>query len=113
RAPAELDGPVTLLRQVAADALRLRGGVAEEDGGVGAEGLAEAAAEELVDRPLDRLADDVPQGDLDAAHGLDGGALPAEEDRALDHAVDQAVDLERVLAEDALGQAAADLVRQR
>src|SRR5262249_49873555 len=59
-----------------------------------------------------RLAEDVPQGDLDAAHRLDGGALPAEEDRALVHAVDEAVDLEGVLAHDALGQPAADLVRQ-
>ncbi len=113
RTPAELDGPKALLHQPGADALGLGRRVAEQDGGVGAERLAETAAEELVDRPFRRLADDVPQGDLDAAHRLDDRPLPAEEDRALVHAVDEAVDLERVLADDALGQAAAYLVRQR
>src|SRR5439155_9197518 len=97
RSPAELDGAVALIRQGAGRALGLGGRVAEEVGGVGAELLAEAAAQELVDRPAGRLADDVPQGDLDAAHRLDDRTLPAEEDRALVHPVDQAVDLKRIL----------------
>ena len=113
RPPAELDGPEALADQFAADALRLGRRVAEQDGGVGAELLAEAAAQQLVDRPFRRLADDVPQGDLDAAHRLDDRSLPAEEDRAFVHAVDEAIDLEGILADDALGQAAANLVRQR
>src|SRR5262249_35441733 len=112
RPPAELDRPVALAGQFAADALRLGRRVAEEDRGVGPELLTEAAAEEVGDLPLGRVATDVPQGDLDPAHGLDGGPLPAEENRALVHAVDEAVDLEGVLAEDALGQAATNLVRQ-
>src|SRR5207248_202740 len=71
-----------------------------------------AAAEQLIDRPARRLAHDVPQGDLDAAHRLDDGALPAEKDGAFVHGVDEPIDLEGVLADDALGQAAADLVAQ-
>src|SRR5262249_28897087 len=73
--------------------------------------LAEGAPQELVHRPAGRFADDVPQGDLDAAHRLDDRAVAAEEDRAFVHAVDEAVDLEGIVADDALGQAAADLVR--
>src|SRR5207244_3245128 len=81
RAPAELNGFVTLLDEIAADAFGLLGGVAEEDGRVGAKLLAKAAAEQLIDWPLDRLADDVPQRDLDAGHRLDDRPLPAEKDR--------------------------------
>src|SRR5207249_10388627 len=76
RPPTELHGPEGgccsaalrngLAGQLAGDALSLRGRVAEQDGGVSAERLAEAAAEELVDRPPGRLAGDVPQGDFDA-----------------------------------------------
>ena len=111
--PTELGGPVPLLGQVTADALSLARRVAKENRSIGPELLAEAAAQQLINRPFRGLADDVPQRDLNAAHRLDDRPLPAEKDRSLVHAMDQPIDLERVLADHALGQPATNLVRQR
>src|SRR5438445_6163626 len=111
RPPAELDGPVPLLGQVTADALSLARRVAKENRSIGPELLAEAAAQQLINRPFRGLADDVPQRDLNAAHRLDDRPLSAEEDRSLVHHMDEPIDLERVLADHALGQPAANLVR--
>ena len=110
--PAELYRPITLLGQTPADPLGFLWRVAEENRSVGPKLLAETATEELINRPLRRLADDIPQGDLEPAHRLNDRPLPAIEDRAFVHAMDQAVDLERILPQNALGQTAANLVRQ-
>src|SRR5205807_2146354 len=97
RPPAEFDGAIALLHQIATDALRLRRRVAEQDRRIGAKLLTKAAAEKLKDRPLRRLAENVPKRNLDGAHRLDGRALPAVEDRAFIHAMNEPVDLKRVL----------------
>ena len=102
-----------LAGDVAGDLLRLIRAVAEQDRCISAKLLAKAAAEQLVNGPAGCLAEDVPQGNVDGAHGLDGSPLPAVEDGAFVHAMDEPIDLERVLAHHALGQAAADLMRQR
>jgi len=75
--------------------------------------LRKPAAEQLIDGALDRFANDVPQRDLDATHGLDDGPLSAVKDRAFVHAMDEPIDLERVLAEHALGEPARDFVGER
>src|SRR5207244_365862 len=64
--PAELYRPITLLGQTPADPLGFLWRVAEENRRVGPKLLAEAAAQKLIHRPARRLADDVPQSDLDA-----------------------------------------------
>src|SRR5262249_37077046 len=79
---------------------------------IGAKGFAKTAAQELIHGAFDRLAEDVPKGNLDAAHRLDGSTLAAEEDRTLVHTVNETVDLDGVLPQDTLSQPAADLVRQ-
>ena len=112
RTPAELDRAETLIGQGPADTLGVAGRVAEQDRRIGTEFLAKPTAEQLINGPADRLADDVPQGDLDAAHRLSGRPLPAEKDGPFVHAMDEAVDLEGILAQDALGQPTANLVGQ-
>src|SRR5262249_55295145 len=112
RPPAELDGLVALACELAGDAFGLGRSVAEQDRSIGPERFLEASPQELVDRLAGGLADDVPEGDFDAAHGLDGRPLPTKENRALVHQMNEPIDLEGVLAQNALSQAAANLVRQ-
>ena len=52
-----------------------------------------------MDRLTQRLPLDVPEGDIDAADGVDGGSLPAIVDRAAVELVPEAVDLQGVLAD--------------
>src|SRR5262249_34690956 len=92
-APAKLDRLEALVHEPLADLSGLRGRRPKKDGREGLELLAEGAAEELVDRPAERFARDVPQRDLDPAQRLDSGPLPAVIDTALDHALDEPVDL--------------------
>ena len=69
--------------------------------GVDADAIAEAAAEEVVDRGVQRSADEIPERDLDAAdrgdRGPRQGALAGE---AADHDLVEIADVVRVLADD-------------
>ena len=72
--------------------------------GVRGQALAHAAAEQLVHRPLQRLADDVPHGDLERADRAVQDR-PAARELVAEHRLPQALDRERGLADDvALGE---------
>src|SRR5262249_53697647 len=101
RPPAELDRLKAQVNQLPADLLRLCRRIAKENGSVGEKGLLEAATKKLVDRPAGDFADDVPEGDFNAAHGLDDSSLAPEVDCSLVHALDEPFDLERILAKHA------------
>src|SRR5262249_55299487 len=80
RAPAELDGLETAgdgLAQRLAQWFRL----VEENGAVGLDAVAVAAAEQAVDRLVADLSHEVPQGDVDAADGVFDGAAAALPER--------------------------------
>ena len=62
--------------------------------GVGRQALAHAAAEQLVDGPVQRLADDVPHGDLDRADRAVQDR-PAARELVAEHGLPQALDRER------------------
>src|SRR5205085_9023801 len=93
RPPTELHRSKPLLDQLSTDALRFDRCVAEKNGRIGSEFLAKTATEKLVNWPAGRLAQDVPQGDRNAAHGLDDCALPAEINCSRIHSVNEPVDL--------------------
>ena len=58
-----------------------------------------AAAEQIAERNAERLALDVPEGDVDAADGVDHRAAAAEIDGGLVHLAPEPLDIERVLAD--------------
>ena len=113
RTPAELDGGETALDQLADDLRCLVRGVWHQGAGVGADGGAMGTAEEAVDRLPEGLALDVPEGDVDAADGVHGRSLAAVVDRAAVELVPETVDLQRILAQQEVPQAAGDGVRRR
>src|SRR5205807_389723 len=112
RPPTKFYGPVALVHELVADLFRLGRRVAEENRRIGAQFFAKCSAEKLINRSPGRLADDVPKGDFDAAHGLNDRPLPAEVDRAFVHAVNEPVDFEWIFSHNTLRKAAADLMRQ-
>jgi hypothetical protein len=61
--------------------------------------VAGEAAEQLVDRDVERLALDVPEGDVDGGDGR-GGDVAGREEAASEHLLPEALDLERVLADE-------------
>ena len=66
-----------------------------------ADGVAELAAEQLIDRHAEHLAGQIPQGDLDAGHSGDGRAgHRAVEEAGAAHLLEEHVDVERVFADD-------------
>src|SRR5262249_20380718 len=76
----------------------------EEDGAVGPDAVAVAAAEETVDRLLADLAHQVPQRDVDAADGVLDGAAPALPEHALPQLLADAGRLVGALADEVLPQ---------
>src|SRR5262249_4466116 len=112
RPPAKFDRLKTLVNQLPADFLGLGRCVAKENGSIGKKCFFETAAKKLIDWPSGGFADDVPQGDLNAAHGLDDSSLTSEVDRPFIHAMNESLDFERILAQNAFRQPAGDLVRQ-
>src|SRR5262249_41706804 len=87
--------------------------IAKKDGSIGPQLLLEGPAQQLVDGTLGGFANDVPKSDLNPAHRLNNGPLPAKEDSPFVHPVDEAVDREGILSQDTLGEPATDLVRER
>ena len=70
---------------------------------VEADAVAELAAEQLVDRHAERLAREVPEGDLDAGHRRDRRAgHRAVEEAGAAHLLEEHIHVERVLADDVL-----------
>ena len=68
--------------------------------GVGAQPLVHLAAEQVVDRLVERLTDDVPAGNLDAAQHADHGKVGMLVVTAGVHGAPQALDPERIPAGD-------------
>ncbi len=76
--------------------------IAEKRTGVCPHLIPPACAEKPPDRHARSLAHDVPEGEIDAAHGLNGGPPPAVIDGPLVHLLPDAMDLEWVLSKDDL-----------
>ena len=91
----------------------LLGRVGHQHRGVGAHPVAVRRAEQLEDRLAERLALDVPEGDVEAADRVDRDPAPAEVDEAAVHLVPQPLDVQRVLADQHVAQAHRDRVRAR
>ena len=81
--------------------------------GIGADRLSLRAAEQLVDRLSGRFADNIPEGDVDAAHGVDNDAAPPIINRVFIHALPERCDFEGVLPDEQFAEAARDTVRGR
>ena len=97
-APSELDGSVAFLLPLERLFLRLRLGVGHENGRVATHLVAVLAAQQLPDRLVERLAENVPDGDVDAAHRLDRRAVVAVEVAVQVHVVPDLLVVERVAA---------------
>ena len=108
--PAELEGGEARLLEAGRLLAGLDAVRPEEGGGVGADLGVGRAAQEVAERAAERLALDVPEGDVDAADGVDHRAAAAIVDRGLVHLVPEALDVERVLADQDLAQADHDRV---
>ena len=65
------------------------------------------AAEQLINRPAERFAFDVPTGEIDSGHGVDGGAV------GLKHALMQAFDVEGIGAKQCRAQAVVKMMLDR
>ncbi|MFO1047339.1 MAG: hypothetical protein U1E52_05500 [Geminicoccaceae bacterium] len=111
RPPAQLDRVEAGLALRRHRARRRLGRLGHQRAGIGLDPIALLAADQGVDRLAQRLADHVPERDLDAAHRVQHHAAPAVIDRALVHLAPQAADLEGLLADDQRRQARGDLVR--
>src|SRR5581483_6967255 len=59
------------------------------------------------------FAENVPQGDVGAAQGMDGRAAPPEIDGSPVHLLPQPLDVQRVFADEQFPDAAGDAVRER
>ena len=68
-------------------------------GRVGSHFGAECPAQQLVDRTVQVAADDVPKGDIDTAHGVDGGA-PSEGTGPVVRLLPEDLDVEGVPADE-------------
>ena len=113
RVPAELDGREPLVGEPPGPLAGLGGRRAEERAGVGPQRLGEAAAEQLPDRHAERLALDVPEGQVDAAHRVDADPAPAAVDVGPVHLVPEILGLERVFADHDVRQPGRRRVRER
>ena len=104
------------LKPAVAEAARklegLLGRRAEKRAGVTAELLVEAPAEEFPDGQSERLALDVPERHVDAAHGVDADAPSSGVDVGAVHLVPKVFGLEGVFAQDDFPQARGRGVRK-
>src|SRR5262249_36129097 len=74
--PAQLDGPEAACNGLV-QGVAQRAGLVEEDAAVGLDARAVVAAEQPADGLAGDLAEEVPQGDVDAADGVLDGAAAA------------------------------------
>ena len=112
RVPAELDGREALLGKPPGALAGFRGRGAEERAGVGTQRLCKPAPQQLPDRQAERLSLDVPEGQVDAAHGVDADSAPATVDVGPVHLVPEILGAQRVFPQEHVGQARGRRVRE-
>ena len=86
------------------------GCVAEEDRAVGAEACLVGTAEQLVHGTVAGFAVDVPEGEVDAGHGMRPGAGTAVVIGRLLHGGHADVEGQRITTDQGIGQTVGDLV---
>ena len=111
--PAELHGGKTFRTNALGEFAGGLGRRAEQRAGVAADLFLETAAEEFPDGQAERLALDVPEREVNAAHRVQADAASARVDGAVIHQVPEPLGLERVLADEQMLQASADGMAER